>query len=135
MRRSQINTADNNPNLVGLPLDCNIGIFFTQIQYLASNPEKKGNSQKDKQAGENRKKYMKSLKTAFGLRNENLSEEFEVKKGRDENLWYLVDKKGKTYHVRKGNLNVYLQRLEEDDGRLLAQEKNNRIEIHLIIND
>ena len=130
----QLSISDNNEDFL-FSIDPRSSDFLYQIQYLASNPEKKGNSQKDKQAGENRKKYMKSLKTAFGLRNENLSEEFEVKKGRDENLWYLVDKKGKTYYIRKGNLNVYLQRLEEDGGRLLAQGKNNRIEIHLIIND
>ena len=44
-------------------------------------------------------------------------------------------KKGETYHIRKGNLNVYGQRPKEADSRQLARGKNNRIEIHLIIND
>ena len=128
---SQLSISDNNDKYL-FNIDPRSSDFLYQIQYLASNPEKKGG----KKARESSKKYRKSLTAAFSLRNVNLSEELEVKSKDKDQLWHLVDKKkGETYHIRKGNLNVYVQRAKEDDDRQLAEGKNNRIEIHLIIND
>jgi len=128
---SQLSISDNNDKYL-FNIDPRSSDFLYQIQYLASNPERKGG----KKARESSTKYRKSLTAAFSFRGENLSEELEVKSKDKDQLWHLVDKKkGETYHIRKGNLNVYGQRPKEADSRQLARGKNNRIEIHLIIND
>ena len=128
---SQLSISDNNDKYL-FSIDPRSNDFLYQIQYLASNPERKGG----RKARESSTKYRKSLTAAFSLRGETLSEKLEVSSKDKDQLWHLVDKKkGETYHIRNGNLNVYGKRPEEDDSRQLARGKNNRIEIHLIIND
>ncbi len=126
--------SDGEDNDFHFGIDPRTDDFFYQIQYLANTPSRKGRNKKEIQAQENRKKYLKNIERAFARRQVDVSDTIKVTSLR-ENTWHLKDEAdGKTYHIRKGNLNVYRERPKGSEIRQLAQQKNNRIEIHLIIN-
>ena len=126
--------SDGEDNDFHFGIDPRTDDFFYQIQYLANTPSRKGRNKKEIQAQKNRKKYLKNIERAFARRQVDVSDTIKVTSLR-ENSWHLKDEAdGKTYHIRKGNLNVYRERPKGSEIRQLAQQKNNRIEIHLIIN-
>ena len=112
--------------------------FFYQIQYLVNTPDRKARNQREKLAQSNRNKYVKNIKRAFSQRQVQLSESIKITK-QGTNVWHLNDNANDTtYHIRKGRLNFYRKRMEQlrtdSSARKLARRKNDRIEIHLIIN-
>ena len=119
-------------------IDPNTNDFFYQIQYLVNTPSRKARNQREKLAQSNRNKYIKNIKYAFSQRQVQLSDSIEIT-NQGKNVWHLNDNANdKTYHIRKGRLNFYRKRMEnsltDSSARKLARRKNDRIEIHLIIN-
>ena len=133
---SVIDNGKDNP--FKFSIDPRSSDFFYQIQYLVNTPDRKARNQREKLAQSNRNKYVKNIKRAFSQRQVQLSESIKITK-QGTNVWHLNDNANDTtYHIRKGRLNFYRKRMEQlrtdSSARKLARRKNDRIEIHLIIN-